>query len=186
MPLAMNRIAIHLWLNSYHAEWLDCIMKVLTEFGGNIPLVICGCVFLYKMRYGIFLTIPQVIAMMMVQPLKHIFNHPRPLVVFQEAGVALPTVAGVDLHSWNSFPSGHTASVFALMVAIAMLLPKKWMKICCIVFAAIVGYSRIYLSQHFLDDVIAGAVIGIIAAIANPLKMKKETTESAKCTETNN
>jgi len=164
----MDRIAIHLWLNSYHTEWLDEFMKIITEFGGNIPLIICGCFMLYKLRLGIYTLTPQVISMIMVQPLKHIFHHPRPLTVFTEAGIPLPAVEGVHLHAWNSFPSGHTASVFALMVAIAMMLPKWWMKACCIIFAILVGYSRIYLSQHFLDDVIFGAIIGIVACAANP------------------
>lgn len=165
----MDRIAIHQFLNSYHAEWLDVVMKVVTEFGGNVPLIICALMALYKLRFGIYLTAPQVISMIMVQPLKHLFHHPRPLTVFTEAGVLLPPIMdGVHLHSWNSFPSGHTASAFALMVALAMMLPRRWMKVCCIVFAAVVGYSRIYLSQHFLDDVIFGAIIGVVACVANP------------------
>lgn len=164
----MNRIAIHQFLNSYHAEWLDVVMKVVTEFGGNIPWIVCGCIMLYRLKLGIYLTAPQLIAMIMVQPLKHIFHHPRPLTVFAEAGVTLPAVDGVSLHAWNSFPSGHTASIFAMMVATAMMLPRKWMKVSCIIFAAVVGYSRIYLSQHFLDDVIFGAIIGVVACVANP------------------
>lgn len=164
----MDRIAIHLWLNSYHAEWLDVVMRIITEFGGNIPWIVCVCMLLYRLRLGIFISAPQVIATIIVQPLKHIFHHPRPLTVFTEAGVPLPTVDGVHLHAWNSFPSGHTAAAFALMTAIAMMLPKKWMKACCILFAAVVGYSRIYLSQHFLDDVIFGSIIGIVACVANP------------------
>jgi membrane-associated phospholipid phosphatase len=31
--------------------------------------------------------------------------------------------------------------------------------------AALVGYSRIYLGQHFMDDVLAGSVIGVVSAI---------------------
>jgi len=31
--------------------------------------------------------------------------------------------------------------------------------------AILVGYSRIYLAQHFMDDVLAGAVIGFLSAI---------------------
>lgn len=143
-------------------------MKVITEFGGNIPWIVCACMLFYRLRLGIFITAPQVIATITVQPLKHIFHHPRPLTVFTEAGIPLPMVDGVDLHAWNSFPSGHTASAFALMVSIAMMLPKKWIKVCCILFAALVGYSRIYLSQHFLDDVIFGMIIGIVACVANP------------------
>jgi membrane-associated phospholipid phosphatase len=31
--------------------------------------------------------------------------------------------------------------------------------------AIVVGYSRIYLAQHFADDVLAGALIGVLSAI---------------------
>ena len=143
-------------------------MRIVTEFGGNIPWIICACVMLYRLKTGIYLVTPQVIATIIVQPLKHLFHHPRPLTVFAETGVPLPAVDGVHLHAWNSFPSGHTAAIFALMVAVAMMLPKWWQKTLCILFAIIVGYSRIYLSQHFIDDVLFGAIIGIIACIANP------------------
>jgi membrane-associated phospholipid phosphatase len=34
-----------------------------------------------------------------------------------------------------------------------------------LIAAILVGYSRIYLAQHFLDDVLAGAMIGVLSAI---------------------
>jgi membrane-associated phospholipid phosphatase len=40
--------------------------------------------------------------------------------------------------------------------------PKnQLMQIILAVLAALVGYSRMYLSQHFLEDVVAGACLGI-------------------------
>lgn len=76
----------------------------------------------------------------------------------------LYTFPGVDHMptSW-SFPSGHTSSSFAAATAV-FSVNKKW-GIPAYVFAAIVGYSRIYLGVHYCTDVLAGAVLGIVYGI---------------------
>ncbi len=62
-----------------------------------------------------------------------------------------------------SFPSGHTACAFAGAAAI-FLAGYKRTGIGLSVYAALVGFSRIYLGVHYLTDVLAGAFIGIIVA----------------------
>ncbi|MDP4276824.1 MAG: phosphatase PAP2 family protein, partial [Bacteroidota bacterium] len=37
-------------------------------------------------------------------------------------------------------------------------------KIGCLLLACLVGYSRLYLLQHFLTDVVAGSLIGMVSA----------------------
>ncbi len=71
--------------------------------------------------------------------------------------------------SW-SFPSGHTSSAFASATAI-FAANKKW-GIGAYVFAALMGFTRIYLGVHFCTDVLAGAVVGIIYGIIGILVVK--------------
>ncbi len=63
----------------------------------------------------------------------------------------------------SSFPSGHTATAFSVYLVFCLLLDKKWWLGVGLLYAVLVGYSRIYLAQHFPFDVAAGAVVGIIS-----------------------
>lgn len=64
----------------------------------------------------------------------------------------------------GSFPSGHTATTFALAVVLAWYFPLWTAPL--LVLAALIGYSRVYVGVHFLSDVAAAAVLGIVSAAA--------------------
>lgn len=66
-----------------------------------------------------------------------------------------------------SFPSGHTITAFAMATLICLYNFQN--KIICgiaVLFACLVGYSRIYLGVHFPSDVLAGMIFGILFAVA--------------------
>lgn len=67
-------------------------------------------------------------------------------------------------YEYNSFPSGHATTVFALAAALALLFPR-W-RLPLSVFAAAVGFSRIVIGSHYLSDVMAGAYMGIMTVYA--------------------
>lgn len=107
----------------------------------------------------------QVVTTVFIYALKHIFAVPRPSVLLNRLGYTFHTVEGVSLHSSLSFPSGHTAAAFALMFAISILCKHNWQRVLCLAIAVLTGFSRIYLSQHFLEDVLAGSVVGILSTL---------------------
>lgn len=63
-------------------------------------------------------------------------------------------------YEYNSFPSGHATTVFALAAALALVYPRWQLPL--FGFAAVVGFSRIVIGSHYLSDVMAGAYVGIM------------------------
>ena len=66
---------------------------------------------------------------------------------------------------FNSFPSGHTVTAFSAAIVILYLTKNKNWSILLFIVALAVGYSRMYLSEHFFEDVIVGSVIGVLITI---------------------
>ncbi len=160
-----SKIDTHLMLNGYHSGSLDLFFKYFTEAGGLIPFVILFILLFYNYRAAAFIAATLALSSSISRICKEIFNASRPLVVFENHNIEFPIVQGVDLHRSLSFPSGHTTTAFAVFLALAMLSKNSWIKISCLIIALLAGYSRIYLSQHFLEDVVAGSLIGIFSTV---------------------
>lgn len=78
---------------------------------------------------------------------------------------SLNLIENFDYHSMNSFPSGHTFTAFAMFSFLAFIFNKKWLSVLFFILAAAIGFSRIYLLQHFFMDVYTGAILGVITTI---------------------
>jgi len=166
--LALPRETVHLAFNSFHSRFLDFLFRGWTLLGSGVgALAIILVTLFFRIRYTLILLAGFAISGISVQLLKHLFfsGAARPVKYFELAGSGadLYLVPGVDLHSWYSFPSGHSATAFALLFGISLILKNNWVRMLALVLAAGVAYSRIYLSQHFLIDVTGGAVIGLLA-----------------------
>ena len=82
------------------------------------------------------------------------------------------TVAGVDMHTLNSFPSGHTATAFTLFLLTVYLFENKWVLTIGLIYALLCGYSRVYLGQHFPLD-LGGGILAAILSIEISKRIRK-------------
>jgi membrane-associated phospholipid phosphatase len=165
--LINGKAAAFISLNSYHPFLLNVFFINYTFIGDGIfALCLIAAMFFYfkKKQQGFALLYSFIISGIGVQIIKNLIDSPRPKLFF-EAGQYLHFIDGVTLANNSSFPSGHTATAFAIAtVMVLMMKDKKW-QLFILIAAILVGYSRIYLAQHFLLDVLIGAVIGSSSAV---------------------
>ena len=64
----------------------------------------------------------------------------------------------------HSFPSGHAARAF-LIAVLATLLGPGWLAVLLWIWAPIVSLARVAMGVHYISDVIAGAIVGILVAL---------------------
>ena len=73
------------------------------------------------------------------------------------------------LHAWHaggvSFPSGHSAFYFGLLLPLAAACPRAWQRALLIAIPAFAILARIDMAKHFLSDVSASALIAALYAL---------------------
>lgn len=163
-----DKVDLHLFVNATHSTFQDFLFTWATYAGDGgilaITSVLLVILFWKKYRFSVlaFASLNLILVSAVVQTLKHVvyYDAYRPLKFIGKDLLYL--VPGIEMHTDNSFPSGHTTAAFAFFAFTALLWnQKKWVQFSCVILAVLAGYSRIYLSQHFLEDVVAGASIGI-------------------------
>jgi len=165
--LINGKAAAFISLNSYHPFFLNVFFINYTFVGDGIfALCLTALVLLYykKRKQGLALLYAFLLSGLVVQIIKNLVDAPRPKLFF-EAGQYLHFINDVSLANNSSFPSGHTATAFAIATVMVMMMKDKSWQSLILIAAVLVGYSRIYLAQHFLLDVMIGAVIGSTSGI---------------------
>lgn len=166
---------LHLWLCDHHTPARDIFFRYYTHVAEWFPYVLCVAILLFgRIGDGVMASACMILSALTTQLFKHLINAPRPVTWFAQhmPDIQLPLAEGVRMNHWFSFPSGHTTSFFALAFVLCILLTRKprsprcprmtsiLVQILLFMAAALGGYSRIYLSQHFAADVLAGTVVG--------------------------
>jgi membrane-associated phospholipid phosphatase len=77
----------------------------------------------------------------------------------------LKEVRDLELLGFNSFPSGHALSAFALFFCLLFVSRSHFLKILFFILALLAAYSRVYLSQHWLIDIYVGSIIGFLFSL---------------------
>jgi len=146
---------------------MDTFFKYITNLGDGVvfALVIFVLAFV-RFRWALYELMAALMTLIFVFITKQIlFNGmPRPTKYFENQET-LHLVEGVKMHSWNSFPSGHTITAFAIFMILILVVKNRYLKLFFMMIAILAGFSRVYLSQHFLGDIFTGAIIGSLIAV---------------------
>lgn len=181
----IDKGTLHLLLCDHHTAWADHVMPILSDTCNWLPYLIAVILLIWRWRAGLFLSGSLLLSTLFAQALKHIVQAPRPLTWFAEnmPDVTLPLTEGVRMNYYLSFPSGHTTTFFCLYFALCVLwtfytnntspdtgrkmhsVTTILIQIALFALAALSSYSRLYLSQHFALDVLAGMILGVLSVI---------------------
>lgn len=164
-----TKVELFLWVNTHYSAAADTFFQYYTNVGDGwvFTALLMGCLFI-SMRLSIIAALTYATTGFASQFLKRaIFpDTPRPRLYFNQQQLPIRLIEGLEVHTQHSFPSGHTISGFALFAFLAIAIAnKKWAPL-FFVLAFFVGYSRVYLAQHFVVDAFAGSIIGTLLTVS--------------------
>ena len=168
------------WVDHHRVAALDPVFVWLTRFGsyGAVWLVLALALTLALRSPRLFLLVAaaDLAAEGLADGLKLAIGRARPVRVF-----ALPQPLVHEPHS-SAFPSGHATTSFACGTMLSLLLPRAAPVF--LLLAAAIAFSRVYVGVHWVGDVVAGAVLGALIALAIRalLRLAASRSRSARAT----
>lgn len=174
-----------LLINQNNSKPLDHVFEYWTYLGDGliwVPLFLY--IILFKREFFIPVLASLIICTVLTHFLKRVVfpGDMRPIVALGKEQVRV--IEGLKINTRNSFPSGHTSTAFTLALLMAYIVRGNFWVYFFPLVAFFVGYSRVYLAQHFVTDVFAGMLVGIISSYLSLLvyerykKKKKEKLEA--------
>jgi undecaprenyl-diphosphatase len=155
---------LFLFLNSLNSPFWDQVMHAISGRIIWIPLYIAILIFLgikYKRKFFVILLFIILAATLSDQVsvlIKNIFQRLRPC--HEPALDGLVHLFKGECGGMFSFVSSHATNSFDVALLSLLFIKKRWYSITIILWAIIIGYSRIYLGVHYPGDVICGSLLG--------------------------
>lgn len=157
--------AVTAWAEAVQSDAIEDAIRIANRLGGGMNpalvvgfFLIAGVVYRHArwVTYAVSMALAGLAGGLLGQIVKFLVGRTRPelwLGPFHHARA-----------SASSFPSGHTVGAFALAGVLFFASPSRTLRIVALLLAAAVGLSRILAFRHWTSDVLASAILGLIAA----------------------
>jgi undecaprenyl-diphosphatase len=156
---------LFLWLNGLHHPLVDPVMVFFSERLSWILLytgIVCFLFFRYSWKVALWSLLALALTFAATDQIgnfiKHAVQRPRPCVEFAGILHSLEACSG----AYASFVSNHAANIFGLAALSSFLFKNKYYTVGIFLWAALTGYSRIYVGKHYPLDLLGGAVLGCL------------------------
>jgi undecaprenyl-diphosphatase len=156
-----------LFLNSLNSPFWDQVMYAISGKFIWIPLYLAILIYLgikYKRKFLVILlfiilgiTLADQIS---VNLFKNVFQRLRPC--HEPALEGLVHLVKGECGGKYGFVSSHATNSFYVALFSLLFIRKRWFTITMVLWAAVIGYSRIYLGVHYPGDVICGSMLGAL------------------------
>ena len=156
-------------------------LRILTDFGKDVYVLSAIAVLLVVVaiaapaRKGMqrslllglgtrlqFLFCAVLVSILASELIKYVVGRGRPFVGGQANAFNFSHFAGTEAYA--SFPSGHATTAFALAFAVSALWPRA--RVAVFAYALVIAATRLLLLAHHPSDVVAGALVGTVGAMA--------------------
>ena len=181
-------IALMVWLDAQEIGWMPprgtpslWPVRILTDFGkdayvlwllaamvlivGFVAAALRGTARAQWLGFGLrlqFVFFAVLVPLLAGEMTKWVVGRGRPFVGGHANPFNFAPFAGTETYA--SFPSAHAITAFALAFAVSALWPRA--RVAMIVYALLIAASRLVLLAHHPSDVVAGALIGVVGAMA--------------------
>ncbi|NJB34964.1 phosphatase PAP2 family protein [Croceivirga sp. JEA036] len=175
--LLLNKIELMQEINQRRTIFLDALFLKASSLGNAITVLLVLPILLrFRLKWlAIFIIGFLIQAFIVILCKKGLFHGElRPLLFFRRSGLmhTVDLIPGLKVRHVNTFPSGHTATIFYLVSFFAILARNKVASWVLVVVGLFVGFSRIYLFQHWYADVYVGMFFGILSSVLAYLFVK--------------
>jgi|TARA_B110000093_G_scaffold183276_1_gene233163 membrane-associated phospholipid phosphatase len=176
--LLYSKYDIQIYINQFFNPVANNIFLFFTHLAEGwftIPLLIV--LLIYSWRKSLFIGIIYLVSAILAQLLKRVFfdqldrPHGEKEIVGHPGYNWLPDI---DMPAYLSFPSGHTTTAFCIFLGLALLTKNKKLGTAYMIIACIIGFSRTYLSFHFLMDIVAGSLLGVLTTLTLYFALRKK------------
>ena len=161
----MNYTIFH-WINNFagSSALLDKVMIFITNSAPYVAMILMLSLWFsngqkeaaIRKQYTVLYTALSVCTALLLNVLIHaLYYHPRPFVTYHVHKLVPHTVD-------SSFVSDHAVLVFS--IAFTMILRKESWKNIALLWAILVGISRIYVGVHYPADIIGGAILAFVTS----------------------